>query len=56
MSSRNVDSGSIDFETIGKECLEAVNGEFINNKYNIQEGIEFGNKLHQERIEWMKNR
>ena len=54
LSSRNVDSGSIDFETIGRECLEAVNGEFIKNKYNIQEGIEFGNKLHQERIEWMK--
>lgn len=56
LSSRNVDSGSIDFETIGKECLEAVDGEFIKNKYSIQEGIEFGNKLHQERIEWMKNK
>ena len=55
LSSRNVDSGSIDFETIGKECLEAVNGKFIKNKYKIKEGIEFGNKLHQERIEWMKN-
>ena len=54
LSSRNVDSGSIDFETIGKACLEAVNGEFIKEKYNIKEGIEFGNKLHQERIEWMK--
>ena len=56
LSSRNVDSGSIDFETIGKECLEAVNGEFIKNKYNIKEGIEFGNRLHQERIEWMKRK
>ena len=56
LSSRNVDSGSIDFETVGKECLEAVNGEFIKNKYNLHEGIEFGNKLHQERIEWMKNK
>ena len=54
LSSRNVDSGSIDFETIGRECLEAANGEFVKNKYNIKEGIEFGNKLHQERIEWMK--
>ena len=54
LSSRNVDSGSIEFERIGKECLEAVNGEFIKNKYSISEGVEFGNKLHQERIEWMK--
>lgn len=56
LSSRNIDSGSIDFEAIGKKCLESVNGEFIKEKYNIKEGIEFGNKLHQERIEWMKNR
>lgn len=56
LSSRNIDSGSIDFETIGKQCLEAVNGNLIKKKYNIQEGIEFGNKLHQERIEWMKNK
>ena len=56
LSSRNVDSGSVDFETIGKECLEAVNGEFIKNKYNIKEGIEFGYRLHQERIEWMKRK
>lgn len=54
LSSRNIDSGSIDFETIGKACLEAVNGEFIKKKYNIKEGIEIGNRLHQERIEWMK--
>lgn len=56
LSSRNIDSGSIDFETVGKECLEAVDGEFIRKKYKIREGIEFGNKLHQERIEWMKHR
>ncbi len=54
LSSRNVDSGSIDFETIGKQCLEQINGKFIKEKYNIAEGIEFGNKLHQERIEWIK--
>lgn len=53
LSSRNVDSGSIDFETIGKECLETINGKYIKDKYNISEGIEFGNKLHQERIKWM---
>lgn len=54
LSSRNIDSGGIDFETIGRECLKAVNGKFIKDKYNISEGVEFGNKLHQERIEWMK--
>ena len=54
LSSRNVDEGSIDFETIGKKCLEEINGKFIKEKYNVKQGIEFKNKLHQERIEWMK--
>ncbi len=56
LSSRNIDSGSIDFESIGKECLKTINGQYIKDKYNIKEDIEFGNKLHQERIEWIKNR
>lgn len=55
LSSRNVDSGSIDFESIGKKCLEEINGKYIKNKYHLDEGIEFGNRLHQERIEWIKN-
>lgn len=56
LSSRNIDSKSIDFESIGKECLKAINGQYIKDKYNIKEDIEFGNKLHQERIEWIKNK
>lgn len=55
LSSRNVDSKSIEFESIGKMCLKEVNGEFIKNKYNIKQGIDFGNILHQERIKWMTN-
>ncbi len=55
LSSRNIDSGSIDFESIGKMCLKEVNGEFIKNKYNIKQGIDFGNKLRQERIKWIIN-
>lgn len=42
------------FEIIGKKCLEEINGEYIKQKYGINEGIEFGNKLHQERVNWLK--
>ena len=55
LSSRNVDSGSIDFETVGKKCLEAVNGKTIKHKYNIEDGVQFKEVLHQERVKWMKN-
>lgn len=42
------------FAKIGKRMLEEVNGEFIKNKYKIEPGIEFGKKLHEERVNWMK--
>ena len=44
----------INFEEIGKKCLNEINGEYIQNKYGLNQGIEFGNKLHEERIKWMK--
>ncbi|MGN1270322.1 MAG: hypothetical protein ACI4UU_05620 [Clostridia bacterium] len=44
----------ITFDTIGKECLNKINGEFINQKYPNIKGEEFGKKLHQERINWIK--
>lgn len=54
LSSRNIDSGSIDFETVGKECLNTINGKYVKQKYDIEDGIAFRDKLHQERIEWIK--
>lgn len=44
----------ITFNTIGQECLSQINGEFINKKYPNIKGEEFGKKLHQERINWIK--
>lgn len=43
----------INFETVGKQCLTEINGEHIKNKYNLEPGIQFGNKLHEERVKWM---
>lgn len=51
---READTKEIDFETIGKQCLNEINGEYIKNKYGLKPGIEFGNKLHEERIKWMQ--
>ncbi len=43
-----------DFEKIGRICLEEINGEYIKQKYGLKEGIEFGQKLHEERVIWLK--
>lgn len=45
----------ISFQYIGKKCLNEIDGQYIQNKYGLKPGIEFGNKLHEERIAWMKN-
>lgn len=44
-----------DFYTIGKEMIKNINGEYIIKKYNLKPGIEFGKKLHEERVKWLKN-
>lgn len=54
-STRSCIESEISFERIGQECLNAINGSYIKEKYNIQENKEFANRLHNERCEWLKN-
>lgn len=42
------------FLEIGNILLSEVDGEYIKEKYNIENGIEFGNKLHEERVKLIK--
>jgi len=46
----------IRFETIGKQCLSEINGKYIKNKYTLEDGTQFGNKLHEERVKWMQKK
>lgn len=43
------------FLEIGNKVLTEINGKFIKNKYNIKNGIEFGNILHEERVRYIKS-
>lgn len=51
---RENNKDDISFKDIGRKCLNEINGQYIQNKYGLNPGIEFGNKLHEERIKWMK--
>ncbi len=42
------------FLEVGNKMLSEVDGEHIKQKYNIENGIKFGQKLHEERVKWMK--
>lgn len=53
-STRNTKLENINFVKIGNECINTINGKYIKEKYNIQEGIKFAEKLHQERVKWMQ--
>lgn len=44
----------VDFDKIGRKCLEEINGEYVMKKYNLKEGIELNKKIHEERINWLK--
>ena len=44
------------FIEIGNKLLDEVDGEYIKKKYNIESGVEFGNRLREERVKWMKNK
>ena len=45
---------SITFEEVGKKCLSEIDGDFIKQKYPNINGKEFGQKLHEERVKWIK--
>lgn len=45
----------VQFAKLGKECLNQVSGEKISQKYPNLKGKAFGEKLHEERINWIKS-
>lgn len=42
------------FLDIGNKLLSEVKGDYIKQKYNIENGIEFGKKLHEERVKYLR--
>ena len=44
------------FATIGYEIIKCINGNQVMQKYKITEGREVANKMHEERVLYLKNR
>ena len=51
----NIRKRNMDFEQIGKKCLQEINGKIIAEKYKINPGIKLAERLHQDRIQWIEN-
>lgn len=54
-SLRTTEACNVSFEKIGKECISKINGNWLKKK-GIKEGKDFKDKLHQERVQWMKEK
>ena len=54
-SSRTTEACNISFEKIGQECISKINGKFLKEK-GIKDGKDFKDKLHNERVQWMKKK
>lgn len=42
------------FLELGNRLLSKIDGNYIKKRYNNLEGKEFANKLHEERVIWIK--
>ena len=52
----NIEDEKYNFANIGKKMLEEIDGTYIKQKYsNIEPGKEFGQKLHEERVMWLRH-
>lgn len=45
-----------DFATLGKKLLQEINGEYIFDKYGKLDGLQVKQKLHEERVCWIRHR
>ena len=45
----------IKFADIGNKLMTTINGNYIKEKYNLEEGIKIKEKMHQERVNWLKD-
>lgn len=51
----NIENEEYNFANLGKKMIEEIDGKCLKQKYkNIMPGKEFGQKLHEERVKWLK--
>lgn len=52
---RGLKNDHIKFANIGNKLMTKINGNYIKEKYNLEEGIKLKEKMHQERVNWLKD-
>lgn len=52
---RGVKDDKVEFAKIGNMMIKEINGDYIKEKFGVEEGVKLKQKLHEERIVWLKN-
>lgn len=52
-NNNTIEEKQYQFKEIGNRCLKEVTAKELIKKYGLKEGINLGNKLHEERIKWL---
>lgn len=52
---RGIKEDKIRFAKLGKMMMTTINGDVIKEKLGIEEGIRLKEKLHEERVRWLKS-
>ncbi len=53
---RGVTKNKVRFAKLGNEIMNEINGDFIKEKFGIEEGIKLKQKLHEQRIDLLKQK
>ncbi len=54
-NNNTIDKKLYDFQSVGEKCFREVTAKKVSEKYGLLPGIELGKKLHEERVNWIKN-
>ncbi|MBR2241222.1 MAG: HD domain-containing protein [Clostridia bacterium] len=53
---RGTNADKVKFAKIGNEIMTEINGDLIKEKFGLEEGIKLKQKLHEQRVELIKNK
>lgn len=51
---RGLNREKVEFAKLGNKVINDINGDFIKEKYRIEDGIKLKQKLHEQRVKYMK--
>ena len=52
---RGINSPKVEFAELGERVIKEINGDLIKEKFGLDEGIKLNQKLHQQRVEFLKS-